>query len=66
MKCALAAMGFIDGDLQHNKRVIIDTMKNYSDTADIVIFGEAFLQGFTVRISMWSMMKRLQSAGAIR
>ena len=46
MKCALAAMGFIDGDLQHNKRVIIDTMKNYSDTADIVIFGEAFLQGF--------------------
>ena len=46
MKCALAALGFIDGDLQHNKRVIIDTMKKYSDTADIVIFGEAFLQGF--------------------
>ena len=46
MKCALAAMGFIDGDLQYNKRVIIDTMKKYSDTADIVIFGEAFLQGF--------------------
>lgn len=33
MKCALAAMGFIDGDIQHNKRVIIDTMKKYSDTA---------------------------------
>ena len=46
MKCALAAMGFIDGDIQYNKSVIIDTMKNYSDTADIVIFGEAFLQGF--------------------
>ena len=29
MKCALAAMGFIDGDIQYNKSVIIDTMKNY-------------------------------------
>ena len=46
MKCALAAMGFIDGDIQYNKSVIIDIMKKYSDTADIVIFGEAFLQGF--------------------
>lgn len=66
MKCALAAMGFIDGDIQHNKRVIIDTMKKYSDTADIVIFGEAFLQGFYCADLMWSMMKRLQSAGTIR
>ena len=46
MKCALAAMGFIDGDIQYNKSVIIDTMKKCSDTADVVIFGEAFLQGF--------------------
>ncbi len=46
MKCALAAVGFVDEDIQHNESVIIDTMKRFSDTADVVIFGEAFLQGF--------------------
>ena len=46
MKCALAAMGFINGDLQHNHKQIVDTMIAYSTKADIVIFGEAFLQGF--------------------
>lgn len=46
MKCALASMGFINGDLQHNKQVILDTMTAYSGKADVVIFGEAFLQGF--------------------
>lgn len=46
MKCALAFMGFINEDLQHNKQVIIDTLTTHSKKADIVIFGEAFLQGF--------------------
>lgn len=46
MKCALASMGFINEDLQYNKQVIIDTMKTCSAKADIVLFGEAFLQGF--------------------
>ena len=46
MKCVLAAMGFINEDIRHNKNVILDTMKRYSGRADIVIFGEAFLQGF--------------------
>lgn len=46
MKCALASMGFINGDLRHNKQVILDTMTAYSGKADVVIFGEAFLQGF--------------------
>ena len=46
MKCALASMGFINEDVQHNKNVIIDTLIKCSDEADIVIFGEAFLQGF--------------------
>ena len=46
MKCALASMGFVNEDLQHNKKVIIDTMTANSAAADIVIFGEAFLQGF--------------------
>ena len=46
MKCALASMGFINEDIQHNKKVIIDTLISNSASADIVIFGEAFLQGF--------------------
>ncbi len=46
MKCALASMGFINEDVQYNKNVIIDTMKKCSNDVDIVIFGEAFLQGF--------------------
>lgn len=39
-------MGFINEDVQFNKNVIIDTMIKYSNDVDIVIFGEAFLQGF--------------------
>lgn len=46
MKCILASVGFINEDLQYNKKVIIDTLTAYSSNADIVIFGEAFLQGF--------------------
>lgn len=46
MKCALASMGFINEDVQHNKNVIIDTMIKYAKDVDIVVFGEAFLQGF--------------------
>lgn len=46
MRCALASMGFMNEDLQYNKKVIIDTLIECSTKADIVIFGEAFLQGF--------------------
>ena len=46
MRCALAAIGFINNDLQYNKQAIINTMIKYADDADIVLFGEAFLQGF--------------------
>ena len=46
MKCALAALGFINEDLQHNKKVILDTMRACSGKVDLVLFGEAFLQGF--------------------
>lgn len=46
MRCALASMGFINEDSLHNKKVIIETMSKFSNYADIVIFGEAFLQGF--------------------
>lgn len=46
MRCALAAVGFVNEDSLHNKNVIITIMKKYAEKADIVIFGEAFLQGF--------------------
>lgn len=46
MRCALASIGFINNDLQYNKQTIINTMIKYADKADIVLFGEAFLQGF--------------------
>ena len=46
MRCALASMGFKNGDLEYNKQAIINTMINYAGVADIIIFGEAFLQGF--------------------
>lgn len=46
MKCALAAVGFINENVLYNKKVIIDTMIKYAKVADIILFGEAFLQGF--------------------
>lgn len=46
MKFALAAVGFINEDIEHNKKVIINCMEQYAGYADVVIFGEAFLQGF--------------------
>lgn len=46
MRCALAAVGFINENGLHNKNIIIDTMKKYAKEVDIIIFGEAFLQGF--------------------
>ena len=46
MRCALASKGFVNENIQHNKNVIIDTMIKCSKAVDIVIFGEAFLQGF--------------------
>lgn len=46
MRCALASLGFVNEEVAYNKQVILDTMKKYAKDADIVIFGEAFLQGF--------------------
>lgn len=46
MIIALAAKGFINEDLDFNKRVILKTLDDYRDRADMVLFGEAFLQGF--------------------
>jgi len=46
MKCALAAVGFIDGDIKHNVAVVASALKKCAGRADVIIFGEAFLQGF--------------------
>ena len=46
MKCALASLGFINEDIQHNKNVIIEIMIKYAKDVDVVVFCEAFLQGF--------------------
>lgn len=46
MKCALAAVGFLNGDIEYNKTVLAGTLETCAGKADIVLFGEAFLQGF--------------------
>lgn len=45
MKILLAGLGFINGDINYNKNKIINTIKKYSNV-DMIVFGEAFLQGF--------------------
>ncbi len=46
VKIALAAAGFITGNSTYNKDKIIQYLNSLSGKADIVVFGEAFLQGF--------------------
>lgn len=46
MRCALAAAGFINGDVEHNLSVMTGLMKEYAGRADVLVLGEAFLQGF--------------------
>lgn len=46
MKCVLAALGFINEDIEHNKQVLLQAMQKCANQADILLFGESFLQGF--------------------
>lgn len=47
LKIALASAKFIDGNVKYNTEKIIDLMaKSKKQEADIICFGEAFLQGF--------------------
>ena len=46
IKCALAAVGFVNGDIGYNRAVLVDTLRKCAGGADVVILGEAFLQGF--------------------
>lgn len=46
MRIALAALGFVNGDIEHNVDVVLRTLEKLKNEADFVIFGETFLQGF--------------------
>ncbi len=46
MRIALAATPVIDREVQHNLQVILDTVSALTGKADLVLFGEAVLQGF--------------------
>lgn len=46
MRCALAALGFVNGDTERNVQTVLATMRAYAGQADVVLFGESFLQGF--------------------
>ena len=46
IKFLLASKANINGDIEYNKNVITETMINHSKDVDMIIFGEAFLQGF--------------------
>ena len=47
MKCALAAVGFLNGNIEYNKKVLADTLEKCAGKAEVVLFGESFLQGFS-------------------
>ena len=46
MRCALAALEFTNCETAQNLHTILNTMWEYAGRADLILFGEAFLQGF--------------------
>lgn len=48
MKIALAALAFEDRNIRRNQQTILQAMEKYSGQADLLVFGETFLQGFDV------------------
>ena len=48
MKIALAALAFEDKNIRRNQQTILQAMEQYSGQADLLVFGETFLQGFDV------------------
>ena len=43
MKIALAAVGFYERDIEHNRNKIIKCLKENSGKVDLILFGETFL-----------------------
>ena len=48
MKIALAAVGFYERDIEYNRNKILKCLKENSGKAELILFGETFLQGFEV------------------
>ena len=46
MQIALAAAGFYDRNIEYNKNKIISILQQMREKADLIVFGETFLQGF--------------------
>ena len=46
MRCLLVAVASNNNNIEKNKNRMINLMKQYSGQADILLFGEAYLQGF--------------------
>lgn len=63
MKIALAAVGFVNNDIRYNLDKIRRTLEAYQNKADMVVFGEAFLQGFDSL--KWDFEKDVKTAFSI-
>ena len=48
MKIALAAVGFYERDIEYNRNKILKCLKENSGKAELILFGETFLQGFEI------------------
>lgn len=48
MKIAQAAVGFYERDIEYNRNKILKCLKENSGKAELILFGETFLQGFEV------------------
>lgn len=46
MKINLMSLAFKTSDTEHNKKIIIKSMREYAHKADLLVFGESFLHGF--------------------
>ncbi len=46
MKFLLASVGFMNNNIVYNQQKIITLLKQYANEVDMILFGEAFLQGF--------------------
>ena len=46
MKINLMSLAFKTKDLEGNKKIIIKSMREYAQKADLLVFGEPFLHGF--------------------
>ena len=46
MRIALASQSFKNNDVQHNLQVILHSVEALAESADVILFGETFLQGF--------------------